>query len=220
MRRDPGRAAGWTVALAVKDLTRAKSRLSTVERRPRAELVLSMLTDVLLAVGDCASVSTCLVVTPDARVAVCARRWGASVLAEPVAGTGLNDAWLAARGAAGTGPLALLMADLPLLDPADLARVLAAVPAHGTGFVADASGHGTVLLAGRDARDLRPRFGPDSARRHRDVGAADLTRHAGPAMRWDVDTAMELGQLVPHPRSVTATWFRGQSAALTCGDVP
>lgn len=203
MRRSAGRE--WTVALAVKDLATAKSRLHAVAPAPRADLVLSMFADVLLAVRGCALVRDCLVVTPDRRVATVARRWGALVLAE--SGPGLNAAWLVARAAAGSRPLALVMPDLPLLTSAGLARVLAEVPADRPGFVADLSGHGTVLLASTDARLLRPKFGVDSAYRHREDGALDLTGHADPAIRCDVDTPTDLGALTPTPRSATGDWF-------------
>jgi 2-phospho-L-lactate guanylyltransferase len=60
-----------------------------------------------------------------------------------------------------------------------------ACAAHRRAIVPDASGRGTVLLSALCARDLDPRFGPDSAREHaRDCVRLDLDL---PALRTDVD---------------------------------
>ena len=62
--------------------------------------------------------------------------------------------------------------------------------AAGRGFVADAEGVGTTLLAAAPGTPLQPRFGADSARAHRDSGAVALPAPA--ALRRDVDTPADL----------------------------
>ena len=58
-------------------------------------------------------------------------------------------------------------------------------------FVPDAEGTGTVLLAGLEARVLRPAFGAGSAAAHEAAGARRLTLEL-PRLRRDVDTREDL----------------------------
>jgi 2-phospho-L-lactate guanylyltransferase len=106
-----------------------------------------------------------------------------------------------------------LQADLPALRPAQLDAALAAARAAFTrgapaAFCADAEGTGTTLLATAPGHELEPRFGIDSAARHREAGAVELDGD-WPGLRRDVDTAddlrvaAELG-LGPHTRCVLA----------------
>jgi 2-phospho-L-lactate guanylyltransferase len=93
--------------------------------------------------------------------------------------------------------LAALAADLPALRPDELARALraAAHPGSGSGprrgFVPDAGGTGTTLLAAPPGVPLAPRFGPGSAARHAASGARRLDGD-WPSLRRDVDTAADL----------------------------
>lgn len=112
----------------------------------------------------------------------------------PDAGGGLNPALTGAaaelaRRFPGDGVLAMV-ADLPALRPADLLAVLRQAPAAGRGFVRDAEGSGTTLLAAGPGIPLTPLFGPDSAQRHLDSGARELDAAAG--LRCDVDSAADL----------------------------
>jgi 2-phospho-L-lactate guanylyltransferase len=113
--------------------------------------------------------------------------------------TGLNRAVGHGAGQlAGAGRwLAALAADLPALRPDELARALraAAHPRPGSGprrgFVPDAGGTGTTLLAAPPGVPLAPRFGPGSAARHAASGARRLDGD-WPSLRRDVDTAADL----------------------------
>ncbi len=131
----------------------------------------------------------------DARAASALRALGATVL-DDEPGDGLNPALSHGSSTAHRlhphSPVATLSADLPALRPAELARVLAAVPPDGRAFLADAPGTGTVLLAGPPRTPLRPAFGPGSRDRHAAGGATELRLPDVPSVRRDVDTPADL----------------------------
>jgi len=112
----------------------------------------------------------------------------------PDAGGGLNPALTAAAAElAGRYPsdgVAALVGDLPALRSVDLLGALAQAEHQDRSFVRDLAGTGTTLLAARAGVVLEPRFGPDSAQRHADSGAAELT--AGISLRADVDSPDDL----------------------------
>ncbi len=182
--------ARWTVVMPVKRLPAAKSRLrGALPGVPHEELALALAADTLRAARACPAVAGVLVVTDDARVRAAAGAAGARVAADP--GAGLNAAFR--HGAAVAGPRAAvagLTADLPALRPAELAAALRATQGV-RGFVADAPGGGTVLLAAPAGVPLAPLFGPGSAAAHAASGALPL---AGdwPSLRRDVDTPADL----------------------------
>lgn len=182
----------WTVVVPVKRLGVAKSRLrGALPRVPHEELALALAADTVGAVRACPAVARVLVVTDDPRVAAEATAAGAEVTPDPEAG--LNAAFRHGAAVAGPrAPVAGLTADLPALRPAELAAALRAVPADGVrGFVADAPGSGTVLLAAPPGVPLAPRFGPGSAAAHTASGALPLAG-GWPTLRRDVDTAADL----------------------------
>ena len=113
-------------------------------------------------------------------------------------------------GRPGTG-VATLSADLPALRADELAAALLEVPAGGRGFVADASGEGTTLLAARSPQPLDPQYGTGSAARHRASGAVELP--AGPGLRRDVDTPADL-------RDALALGVGPRTAAVAAGLPP
>lgn len=183
----------WRLVIPVKDQARAKSRLQAPTDVSRAELAHAFALDTLAAVFACRSVSHVLVVTADPRVADRATDHGA--LVEPDPGHGLNDALstgMARAGAAwGDGPTALLLGDLPALDPRELTLGLAACAAHLRAVVPDRAGTGTVLLTSTRLHGLVPRFGPGSAAAHaRTARRLDLSL---PRLRTDVDDSDDLG---------------------------
>ena len=202
--------ASWGVVVPVKRLAVAKSRLAAYGDGARRELALAFARDVVTAALACPVVSHVLVVTDDARAASALRALGARIAPDDP-DDGLNPALV--HGAdllrAGSPLLGIvtLSSDLPALRPADLGAVLGAVPAGARGFVPDAAGHGTTLLAAAAPADLAPEFGPASAARHLASGARLLD--APPGLRRDVDTpqdlreALELG-VGPHTSAVAA----------------
>ncbi|PPK98559.1 2-phospho-L-lactate guanylyltransferase [Kineococcus xinjiangensis] len=190
--------------LPVKGGPAAKSRLRPPPGVDREDLALAIALDAVAAVARCPAVSAVVVVTHDDRVVRSCAGAGprVAVLREPAPGRGLAAAVADGVAVAGAGRVAVLLPDLPALRPHDLTaaldaagRALHAPQPPPMVFVADADGTGTVLLASRSARELRPAFGPASAAAHAALGALALDV-AAPRLRRDVDTAEALQEAV------------------------
>ncbi len=92
-------------------------------------------------------------------------------------------------------PRAVLLGDLPALDPRELGRLLSEASRHPRAFLRDADGTGTTLVTARAGVPLRTAFGSDSARRHAEAGLVELELPATSGLRRDVDTADQLDAL-------------------------
>jgi 2-phospho-L-lactate guanylyltransferase len=189
----------WTLVVPVKGTAEGKSRLMP-ERSAEERLLLAeaFTLDAVAALRAARTVGRVIVVT-DAGSSVAARLRetvpGVEVLDDP--GQGLNAAVARGIAAAGDGPTAAMLGDLPTLVAGDVDEALEAAHAHPLAFVADAEGSGTTLItaAGRTAgADLVPRFGTGSAERHRAAGHVALTLGDHSTLRHDVDTEAELQQ--------------------------
>lgn len=200
----------WGVVVPVKRLAVAKTRLGAYGDALRESLALAFACDVVAAAQDCALVVAVLVVTDDPRARAALSAQGARVVPDDP-DAGLNPAL--DHGAdllrAGEGALAVatVSSDLPSLRPTDLAAALLTVPAGARGFVADAAGSGTTLLAAGAGARLAPSYGPGSAQRHADSGALRL--RGTDALRRDVDTPDDLQAAVrlgvgPHTQALLA----------------
>jgi 2-phospho-L-lactate guanylyltransferase len=156
-------------------------------------------------------VRTITVVTPDEVAADAARSHGAEVLMDPTPvghvdplNTALRTAEAAVRSHGAN--VAVLQGDLPALQSRELAQALSAARAAPRSFVGDRHGTGTAALFAFGV-SLDPRFGPNSARRHRDSGAVELTQ-PWPGLRCDIDTqddlaaALQLGVGIATKRAV------------------
>lgn len=189
---------GVGLIIAVKRLDAAKSRLSALFGPDvRERVVLAMLIDTLTAAGAVPAVRSVTVVTPDPAVAAAAIDLGAAALADPTpAGhpDPLNNAILeaCAQVRATTPNIAVLQGDLPALRPAELSAALASAALRTRSFVADRQGTGTSALFAFGV-PLDPRFGSDSARRHRDSGAVELVGE-WPGLRCDIDTPEDFAE--------------------------
>jgi 2-phospho-L-lactate guanylyltransferase len=104
-----------------------------------------------------------------------------------------HGAAFAARRWPGTG-LAALTADLPAVNPAELATALraAGAAAGGGAFVPDAAGVGTTLYAMPPGGEFRPLFGGTSRARHAAAGVTELGLVGLTGLRRDVDTPDDL----------------------------
>ena len=192
-----GKEAAWGVVVPVKHLDVAKSRLAAYGEGARRDLALAFAADVVRAALDCPVVREVLVVTDDEQAAAALAAMGARV-ARDDPDAGLNPALahgadLLRAGDAGLG-VVTVSADLPALNPQDLAAALGAVPAGGRAFVADSAGSGTTLLAACAPAALLPSYGAGSSARHRASGALELP--GTPALRRDVDTPADLREAV------------------------
>lgn len=179
----------FALLVPVKTLTLAKSRLAVRGRVGREQLMRAFALDAVTAAAKAASVGRVYVVTDEPGFEVC----GAVRLPDEGAGDlnrALHRASLRVRRLHPRFEVAAMCADLPCLVAAELDAALAADPCPRR-FVADADGSGTTLLAAGSGVDLDPRFGPGSARRHEDSGAAPLLDDL-PTLRMDVDTELDL----------------------------
>jgi 2-phospho-L-lactate guanylyltransferase len=150
----------------MKEAALAKQRLAPVlGAAARQALALAMLEDVLAALVQVRSLAGIVVVTADAAAARIAARFGADAAAER-AREGHTEAVAAAArrlAQAGEGMLTI-PADVPLIEAADVERILATegqfviVPAH------DSRGSNAVLCRPADAVPLR--FGEASYAPH------------------------------------------------------
>ena len=189
-----GRSAErWAIVVPVKRLASAKTRLQ-VDPDVRIELALAMAADTVRAALACPLTEVVIAVSDDPTATPVLRELGAIVIPDrPDAG--LNPALR--HGATvpevpAEAGVAAIAADLPALQPGELAALLAASSDHGVAVVADAAGEGTTLLAATAVDLFRPEFGPGSRDRHVAGGAVDLTESAGPSLRCDVDTLADL----------------------------
>ena len=179
----------WTVVIPVKALPAAKSRLTPATADPAAHrrLVEAIRADTIDAVLAAPGVARVLLVAdrPDGAPL---RPLETLVQTRPGLNGAIRDA---AEHAARHWPadgFAVLVGDLPALRPDELADALT-VAAPAGGFVRDAAGPGTPMLATPPGHAPQPRFGAGSAAAHAS-GVAELA--AGPGLRLDVDTADDL----------------------------
>ncbi|HMZ15683.1 MAG TPA: 2-phospho-L-lactate guanylyltransferase [Mycobacterium sp.] len=184
------------LVIAVKRLADAKTRLAPVfAGGSREHVVLAMLLDTIAAARAVSALHSITIVTPDETAAAAARGLGAEVLPDPTPSSDpdpLNSAILAAAAAvAGRTPnIAVLQGDLPALRSVELEEALTQGRSHRRSFVADRHGSGTAALFAFGS-PLDPRFGADSAHRHRESGAVELTG-PWPGLRCDIDTPEDL----------------------------
>ena len=157
----------------------------------RAELARAMALDTIEAALEVAPV----IVVTDETMRVDAAALGAQIVADP--GTGLNRAIEAALSHT-TGRTAVLLGDVPGLDPDELRAALAEAAAHDRAMVADADGDGTVLLVAAQ-HDLA--FGPGSRALHALNGYVELET-PWPTLRRDVDLIEHLDGLTRGRRTL------------------
>lgn len=164
--------------LPVKALALGKSRLD-LPAGQRTRLLEAMLIDTVSAALE-SDLGPVVVVSPDPRALDVARSHGALGLMH---GGRLNQAITFA--VQGEGRHAAVLPDLPALDPNELREALRFA---ASGFVADHTGHGTTMLFGVG---LSPRFGRNSAQRHKDAGYTRVALPL-PGLGHDVDTLDDL----------------------------
>ncbi len=191
-----GNPADVGLIIAVKRLDAAKTRLaSAFAPGTRVGVVLAMLIDTISAASAVPAVRQITVVTPDNAAAAAVRRLGARVITDPTPrghADPLNNALSITEAAirAETPNIVVLQGDLPALQPSELAEAIADARGHARSFVGDRHGTGTSALLAFGV-PLDPRFGTDSAQRHADSGAVELTT-AWPGLRCDIDTPDDL----------------------------
>ncbi|WP_374947507.1 2-phospho-L-lactate guanylyltransferase, partial [Agreia sp.] len=183
----------WVVVMPVKGTAGAKSRLlgglaeTEIPESRRADFALALALDAVDAVRAALPVVRVIVVT-STEVSERFEALGALVRRDP--GTGLNAAFTRGIRAAmelNPGrPVAALMSDLASIRPRDVTAALELAASHPLGMLTDKDGTGTTMITAISPRELVPRFGLGSARRHREAGHVELDIARGDRMRLDV----------------------------------
>lgn len=184
------------VIIAVKKLSAAKTRLAPLLSGDiREHIVLAMLVDTIAAVHGVSGIASVTVVTPDPDAVSVVRQFDATVMSDPTPGghpDPLNNAVTVAwRSVVTHTPNVLvLQGDLPAVKSTEIAGALMAARTNRRSFVADRHHAGTSALFAFGCPPA-PRFGADSARRHRNSGAVELIGD-WPGLRCDIDTPDDL----------------------------
>ncbi len=163
------------ILVPVKNLAEAKQRLSSVlTAEERFALAQAMCEDVLQALAHWQSRPTVAVVTNDLFARDLAAQFNFEVIADDNSGetSAIEMATAVCRGLGAESTL-VIPADIPLIDSAELQKIVDNAPAGGAVLVPDAAGRGTNA-AWRAPGDLFPlRFGNDSFLPH--LAAAKVT---------------------------------------------
>jgi len=186
-----------------------KRRLAPATPEARVALGLAMLADVLAAAAAAADTT---VVTNDEAAWRVAAELEVDVLAGVPRGQG-PAVEAALRRLEPVGPVVVLNADLPCVQPDDLRALLGAVPPSGIALAAAADGT-TNALALADAALFEPLYGPGSAERFRALVAHGVgVEH--PNLAHDVDTLEDLRryELRTGPRTQMALAMAGLQPA-------
>lgn len=182
-----------SLVIPVRDAANAKSRLAAeggaVADARRASLAAAIALDTVSAARGAREVGELIVVG-----SLTAAVDGVRVVDDP--GLGLLVAIGAGLAAADPAmPTAVLLGDLPALQPQDLDAALVAASEHHWAFVPDAEGDGTTLVVAAAGLPHSLRFGVDSAEQHRDAGYIELAVPEHSGLRRDVDTLEQLAAL-------------------------
>src|ERR671933_2619132 len=186
-----------------------KRRLAPATPEARVALALAMLADVLAAA---VAVGATTVVTDDEA----AWRVGGELEADVLAGLPLGQG-AAVEAEFGRlepfGPVLVVNADLPCVQPDDLRALIEAVPPEGIA-VAPAADGTTNALALADAALFEPLYGPGSAERFLALAARAVTVEH-PNLAHDVDTLEDLRryELRADPRTQMALAMAGLQTA-------
>ena len=193
-----------TALVPAKALDQAKGRLAAIlGEDERRQLALAMLEDVVRALKAVSAIDGVAVVSPDADVRALASHLGAAAIAEPVNVRGINQALTHALGTLSPRPdaLVVVLADVPEIDPADVAAALEQLPERGL-VVCPSHDKGTGLLAMRPAGVIPFRFGPQSFSLHKREAAAQGLRAEvvrAESLARDIDSPDDLRALLSRP---------------------
>lgn len=191
-----------TVAiLPIKSFAQAKRRLAEeLSSGARRALVEAMFSDVLVALRRTPALDSILVVTADTEAQQIAGGYGATVLDDHEQGHN-HAARIGVRHATESNAdrVLLVPGDCPLLDPAQVAWLLARDGAERSAMIVpDRHGTGTNALLLRPPDALAPAFGPGSCRRHFEGAQAEGTIGEVvevSSLALDVDTPEDLAAL-------------------------
>jgi 2-phospho-L-lactate guanylyltransferase len=185
--------------LPVKSFGAAKQRLAdALGAGARQALAQAMVSDVLASLRRTPGLDGIVVVTAD-RTAEAAASGGAVRVLRDTAQAGQSEAArIGIRHALneGCGRVVLVPGDTPLVQPGELADLVA--DAHGVVIVPDRHGTGTNALVLSPPDAIEPSFGPGSFERHVAAAEAADVPHRVEEVRTlalDVDTPADLAEL-------------------------
>jgi 2-phospho-L-lactate guanylyltransferase len=190
------------IAVPVKALSRAKSRLAPIlSPLERAAITLAMLEDVLDAALGVPGWDVWVVSPDEAALEIAVRRGVRPVLEhKPPLAAAIRQVEEEATEH-GAPALAILPADLPLLQPGELAGALQTL---GPVVASPATtGGGTNLLLRRPPRAIPARFGPDSFRKHEQSARSrglPLSVVEAPGLAFDLDVPGQVGRVLDEAR--------------------
>jgi 2-phospho-L-lactate/phosphoenolpyruvate guanylyltransferase len=228
--------------LPVKHFAQAKRRLGeSVAGELRDDLARAMVDDVLVALGETASIERTIVVTREDSVAAAAHEIGALIVEDTAEASQSAAVELGVARALADGfeRVLCIPGDCPTLDPVELTALLDAQPEKEPGLfgtprqqepgepaavtiIPDRHGTGTngLLLTPPDV--IAPSFGPDSCERHRALAeqAGAVQRIERPSsLLLDIDTGADLTVLRERLSSAPARAPRTR-AVLGLSDEP
>lgn len=195
------RIEAWALVPA-KAPVHGKSRLAPIlSSVERIGLQRAMLEDVLSALSRARRISGIAVMTDDAGVAAMARTTGAHAIAEAAASGNLSQ--VVADGvksvvAQGATLIAVIPADVPMIDAGDVDRAIEmAIESGSTVVVPDRHGDGTNALVFHADRLPGFSYGPGSFARHsQDVPGYPPVLLPLQSLRIDIDTPGDLAEFV------------------------
>jgi 2-phospho-L-lactate guanylyltransferase len=202
------------ILVPVKNLSGAKQRLaSLLDQKSRTELAQAMLHDVLSALAAWSDTSQerrdVAVVTSDPFAAELAGQYQFEIIPDPenpgeTGAIEMATGVCVERGAANT---LVIPADIPLMQPWELAEILRHAPAQGSVLVPAADGRGTNAAYRSPAALFPLRFGNDSFKPHH--AAAQATGKLCvvlplPGIAVDVDSPEDLQHLLSLPGETRA----------------
>ena len=185
------------ILIPIKTLDLAKTRLSNVlDPSERAGLVLAMLRDLLIVLGQCPA-DDVWVISADEIVLKLACEFGAKTIREE-SSKGYNAAVSAGLLEIGSGAqVAVLPGDIPLASRADLVKLTSPSVAgiFEIRIVPDAAADGTNGLFQSSADLIVPSFGASSFSRHKRIAlecGTRLTVMRLSSLALDIDRACDL----------------------------
>jgi 2-phospho-L-lactate/phosphoenolpyruvate guanylyltransferase len=198
------------ILVPVKNLSAAKQRLAAILGQPaRTELAKAMLLDVLESIAMWPDRPEVGIVTSDPFALQLAHQFDFTVIADN-ANRGESDAIEMATRFCESHAIAsalVIPGDIPLIQPWELEKIIAAAPAEGSVLVPAADGRGTNAIFRRPAGLFPARFGNDSFQPHH--AAAQATGKpcvvlSLPGIAIDVDNPEDLRTLATAPGETRA----------------
>jgi 2-phospho-L-lactate guanylyltransferase len=185
----------WAL-VPVKARHAGKQRLrAALAPAQRAQLVRRMLDDVLATLGACPQIHGTLVMSPERDALALATPLLHDPAAEMNAALSVGLAALAQRGAT---CVAIIAADLPLLEPAEVADLVTAARSTAVALAPDARGTGTNAVCLTLPSAFRLHFGHSSFALHQAEAASHgmtAVTVARAGLGFDVDEAADLAAL-------------------------